>query len=254
MDRPSSAGGDPHGEEQLNADLVDPAAGSPGNASLSMFHHLVARTRFFDELTLEQLAAGTPQVVIVGAGYDGRALRFRTPGVRFFEVDLPETQHDKRERLSRLGVAANDITYIPLDLATGDVDAALAAAGHDAAASSLFTCEGLLLYLDVAVIERLFRALRRRVTHDATLALSVGLRDRVVVDPAAAARRAIRHYRLRRLGEPARTTLMRAEWRALLRKCGWEPDREVDPHAVTPDAPAGGASLMTAIPAARPES
>jgi len=34
--------------------------------------------------------------VILGAGYDDRALRFRSPGVRFFELDHPDTQADKR--------------------------------------------------------------------------------------------------------------------------------------------------------------
>src|SRR3954451_5426825 len=41
-------------------------------------------------------------VIVPRAGYDCRALRFRTPGVRFFEVDHPATRHDKRARLARL--------------------------------------------------------------------------------------------------------------------------------------------------------
>jgi hypothetical protein len=57
---------------------------------------------------------------------------------------------------------------------------------------------------------------------------------------------------LRRLGEPPRTTLMHEEWTALLRTCGWEPDREVDPHSIDPEVAEGGALLMTAVPAAVP--
>ena len=60
---------------------------------------LAARTRFFDERVLEAISDGIGQVVILGAGYDDRALRFRSPGVRFFELDHPATQADKARRL-----------------------------------------------------------------------------------------------------------------------------------------------------------
>lgn len=50
------------------------------------------------------------QIVIVGTGYDGRALRFSQPGVRFFEVDQPVTQQDKRRRIEALGVTSEEIT------------------------------------------------------------------------------------------------------------------------------------------------
>ena len=61
---------------------------------------LAARTRFFDEQVLAALDRGIRQVVIAGAGYDDRALRFRSPGVRYFELDHPATQADKRRLLA----------------------------------------------------------------------------------------------------------------------------------------------------------
>jgi len=41
-----------------------------------------------------------PPVVILGAGYDTRAARLPRAGVKFFEVDHPATQAEKRERLN----------------------------------------------------------------------------------------------------------------------------------------------------------
>ena len=45
------------------------------------------------------------QVVLVASGYDCRALRFRTPGVRFIELDHPDTQttaaHSRRDGCRR---------------------------------------------------------------------------------------------------------------------------------------------------------
>ena len=81
------------------------------------------------------------------------------------------------------------------------------AAGHDATRMSLFICEGLLVYLDLPVVERLFASLRSRVAGGATLAVSVSRRDRVVADPGSALRRVLLRRRLAWLNEPWRTSL-----------------------------------------------
>ena len=64
----------PHGASRhAHVDLGADPDDEPG----PLFHHLAARTRFFDEITLAAVENGTQQIVIVGAGYDCRALRFR---------------------------------------------------------------------------------------------------------------------------------------------------------------------------------
>ncbi len=67
---------------------------------------IAARTRFVDAEVTGAIEAGLRQVVTCGAGYDDRALRFRTSGVRFFELDHPATQADKARLLRALGEAA----------------------------------------------------------------------------------------------------------------------------------------------------
>jgi methyltransferase (TIGR00027 family) len=171
--------------------------------------------------------------------------------VTFFELDRAATQDDKRARLARLGVPCDDVRFVPIDLADGDVDASLGEAGHDRTRPSLFVCEGLLLYLDEPVIARLFDGLRSRATADSVLALSLGLRERNV-SPSAAMRRVRFRRRLERIGEPPRTRLGRDEWDALLGRTGWTIDRVVDPRGHAANAPAGGSRLVTAGVSARP--
>ena len=62
------------------------------------------------------LGHGTTQIVLLGAGDDGRALRFGGGAVRWFEVDRPATQADKRSRLRALDIATTGTTYLGLDL------------------------------------------------------------------------------------------------------------------------------------------
>src|ERR1035441_5888448 len=91
--------GDPAADDALAADV---AAGR--EAPLNRMHdYLAARTAFFDRIVVAAIGRGVRQIVVGAAGYDGRALRYAKPGVRWFEVDHPATQRDKLTRLERLG-------------------------------------------------------------------------------------------------------------------------------------------------------
>lgn len=83
--------GRPEDDQRLHADV---AAGiDAGETELT--DYLRARTRFIDQALVNALDGGSEQVLIVGAGYDGRAWRYARPGVRWFELDHPDTQADK---------------------------------------------------------------------------------------------------------------------------------------------------------------
>src|SRR5690349_20148543 len=125
-----------------------------------MSRYLGARTTFFDRVVGRALDGGMPQVVVAAAGYDGRALRYAKPGVRWYEIDHPDTQRDKRERLDRLGVDISHITFVPVDFTTDDIAGAMAKTTHDPKRPSLVLCEGVAVYLERAVLETLLRGLR----------------------------------------------------------------------------------------------
>src|SRR5262249_28815188 len=117
FDRPAAPTGDPDAELQLARSLLADWTREPRDRreGSGFVRFLEVRTRFFDEAVVRAIDAGTHQIVILGAGYDARALRFRTPGVRFFEVDHPATQRDKRDRLHETGASTDGITFVAAD-------------------------------------------------------------------------------------------------------------------------------------------
>ncbi len=93
------------------------------------------------------------QVVILGAGYDTRAARFPRAGVRYFEVDHPATQADKRAQLARLADYPTDAaTYIACDFEHQDPIERLAAGGCDLSEPAVVIWEGVVMYLTEAAI------------------------------------------------------------------------------------------------------
>lgn len=129
--------------------------------SLGRSRHLALRTRAIDEAVDAQMAAGTRQLVLVGAGLCARAYRLASlRDAIVYEVDHPSTQRYKQSRAERLAPLARAVHHVPSDFERDDLTARLAAAGHDARAPSVFICEGVTMYLSRAGVEQTLRGVR----------------------------------------------------------------------------------------------
>ncbi len=177
------------------------------------------RTAFIDGEVAGAIGRGVEQIVIMGAGYDGRAMRFGGGPTRWFEVDFPSTQADKRRRLDALALAPEHVAYVPLDLMVDDLDAALAAAGHDAGAASLFICEGLLPYLTLEASAAMLETLRARAPGGSVL-VATFLTAPEPRDLLLAWRRT-RDVLFRAIGEPRRNEFQPGDPEKLFVVTGW---------------------------------
>jgi methyltransferase (TIGR00027 family) len=210
FDRVAAGYGDPAADESLSRDVADGLTPSRDR----MHEYLGARTAFFDRVTVHAIDHGITQVVVGGAGYDGRAFRYARPGVRWFEVDHPATQADKRKRLARLGLDAAHIAFIPADFTTDPVAPPLRDAGLDPARRALFLFEGVAVYLDRPLIERVLAEFREVTRAGSTLAVSVS----TGANPGTRARF---EERVAGFGEPARSVLTAQDAAGLLAAAGW---------------------------------
>jgi len=116
-----------------------------------------ARQTFFDQI-VDRYLPDVTQFVILGAGFDTRALRLpRYERVRCFEVDTPQTQAVKREMLKKAGVEAGRVTFVAADFMKDDWLVNLVEAGFDMTQPALFIMEGVILYLDRVAVESTLR-------------------------------------------------------------------------------------------------
>ena len=140
--------------------LRHPMTRVPGLRSWIMY--MQVRTRVIDDALRTFVAGGGEQVVLLGAGYDCRALRLEElDDARVFEIDHPATQSHKRTVLERHGIDA-PVTYVTWDFESrplDDLPDELAAAGHDASAPTFTIWEGVTMYLSEAAIDASLRAI-----------------------------------------------------------------------------------------------
>jgi len=171
--------------------------------------YMQVRTRVIDDALRAFVARGGRQLVLLGAGYDTRALRLRElAGVRVFEIDHPATQGHKREVLDRIG-ARSPSTYLAWNFEARpmtELPGALTEIGHDPKAISFTIWEGVTMYLTEGAIDASLRAIRSWSAPGSELAMTYFARTRIT-EPSLATR--VISAVVARVGEP---------W-----KWGWDP-------------------------------
>jgi methyltransferase (TIGR00027 family) len=118
-------------------------------AARGMYEYVIARTKYIDSVFKEALTNGFDQILIFGAGFDTRALRFQnTVGTKIFELDVPITQEAKLRQYRKRGLRVPPgVTFIPIDFDRESLPIKLQETGFIKGKRTLFILEGLFMYL-----------------------------------------------------------------------------------------------------------
>lgn len=114
-----------------------------------------ARTRLIDDWTRAAVRNGAAQVVIMGAGFDCRALRLdelRLSSV--FELERREMLNLKSRFLA--DTSASHVRRVPIDFLNEQPEDCLVASGYSPTVKSLFILEGVTNYLDRSAVDSVF--------------------------------------------------------------------------------------------------
>jgi len=149
--------------------------------------YMIARTAYFDRLFVEALDSETPQIVLLGAGYDTRAYRFARSNrrTRIYELDVPTTQARKIEclRKARLDIP-DQVRFVPINFNQESLAETLAKAGCRSDLKTLFIWEGVTYYLEQEAVEATLEFISQvaqpgsAIAFDYTVSLSEGNKGR----------------------------------------------------------------------------
>jgi methyltransferase (TIGR00027 family) len=235
---------DPYGLAFSSARVAGLVNGHPGERAaaiarvpgLSTWIVLMqVRTRVIDDAVRAFVAGGGRQILVLGAGYDCRALRMpELADARVFEVDHPATQHHKLAVLERIGATtpartlAWDFETHPMD----DLADALAALGHDAGAATFAIWEGVTMYLTQGAIDATLQAIASWSAPGSTLAFDY-LPTTVHTGGSLGMR--IVQAMVHRLGEPFKFGWIPGELPGYLAARGFDLVRDVSIHDAARD-------------------
>lgn len=119
------------------------------------YPYVIARTKYFDEQFVRAIRGCVPQIVLLGSGYDTRAIRYQTQnqGSTVFELDTPALLRNKQAILKRNGIEIPDTLKLsPIVFGQDDLGAVLKQAGFSPALKTLFMWEGVSYYLTESAV------------------------------------------------------------------------------------------------------
>ena len=178
----------------------------------TMADMIALRTASIDGAVRAAIAGGATQLVILGAGYDGRAWRLpELAGVQVFEVDHPATQEAKRAHLTELPPSAAMVSFVSIDFERESLGTVLDRAGHDSASPTCWIWEGVVMYLTREAMRATLAGIAGRSAPGSTL----------IVNYHTAHRGFFARLMFRLIGEPQISAWTREEMAADLRAVGF---------------------------------
>lgn len=198
---------------------------APRLASAGLVDHLDLRTAAIDRELRDAVDAGACTLVLLGAGFDGRAYRLEClRDVDVFEVDHPDTSAAKRRRAAGLTARSRSLVHVEVDFDRTSVASALAEHGHDAAHPTVWIWEGVTPYLPADAIAATLEAIADRSAAGSRLLMTYAVPD--LVGRSAPVLEAVVRWGFASLGEPLRGAMEPHEARALLARRGFSTLRD----------------------------
>jgi len=184
--------------------------------------NVLSRARYTEDRLSVAVERGVAQYVLVGAGLDTFAFRRSDmrDRVEVFELDHPQSQAVKRERLAAAGIAdPPNLHFGAVDFERESIDAALGRLPFRPDRPALFAWLGVTMYLTRAAITGTWRAMGRVAASGSELVFDFAHPDALSDTAPPSVRKIL--ARVRALGEPVITGLDPAALGTELEATGW---------------------------------
>ena len=188
-----------------------------------VFLGLFIRARYAELAVEAAFQNGIRQYAIVGAGLDSFALRRNdlVPPLRVFEIDRPQMQDVKRERLRSAGIALpSGLEFVPADLERISVMDALADSSFDPESPVILSFLGVTYYLTPETLAESARSIAAGVAPGSRLVLDYMLDEASAWPEHRRMRDQLEEYVAKR-GEPMKSEYSLAAMSELLADAGF---------------------------------
>lgn len=136
------------------------------------YPYVIARAKYFDEQFIHALKEYVPQIVLLGSGYDTRAIRYQTQnqGSTVFELDTPALLKNKQAIFKQNGIDIPDrLKLCPIIFGKDDLATVLKQADFDLSLKTLFMWEGVNYYLPEPAVDETLSFIKENTPTGSTL-------------------------------------------------------------------------------------
>lgn len=219
---------------ELAATNPDPATALAWAVQLGSGPLTLGRSRYAEDSLEIAIREGVRQYVILGAGLDTFA--YRRPDLadrlQVFELDYPDTQAMKRERVARAGWKhPSNLHFLPVDFTKGSLSDALAHSPYDPAQLSFFSWLGVSFYLSREVVFDTLRSVASSAASGSTIVFDY-LDLKAFVPEKASKRMQQMQWMADRLGEPMKAGFDPSALTAELNHLELRLEENLDPAAI----------------------
>ncbi len=190
------------------------------------YEWIIARTLYLDNIMEDARKMNFEQIVILGAGYDSRFLRFgeKLNFIPFFELDSPSTQFRKIKILKEKGIMIpQNMHFIPIDFDRQELDSELMKGDFKKDKKDLFIWEGVTGYLTPEGIDNTLRSIHSISASGSRVALTYIMRNPSTTKNQKLKNREVRSKKWTgRMGEPLKFTLEKHEIKDFLHERGFK--------------------------------
>jgi methyltransferase (TIGR00027 family) len=128
-----------------------------------MYEYVIARTKYIDSIFKKAIQDEFDQILIFGAGFDSREIRFAdlNKKTKIFELDAAATQEAKIYQLKKRIKINSNLIFISIDFNKESLEEKLLSSGFNKNQKSLFILEGLTYYLSPQAIDDTFNVINK---------------------------------------------------------------------------------------------
>jgi methyltransferase (TIGR00027 family) len=196
------------------------------------YEYVTARTRHFDVIFKQALQENIPQIVILGAGYDTRSIRFKDliKQTQIFELDAPIIQEQKKQILYKSKISIPEqVTFIPINFNKEKLEDVLSKTGYNTALKTCFFWEGVTYYLQEESVKDTLSAIN--IYSGAGSTVSFDYFYRSAIDGSSGYYGANEIYReVLKSNEPFQFGLNKGEIKEFLSESGFDVVEHYDPE------------------------
>ena len=195
---------------------------APRLASGGLVDHLDLRTLAIDRELAIAVDRGASTLVLLGAGFDGRAYRLDClREVDVFEVDHPATSAAKRQRAAGLTARARSLFHVDVDFDRMSVADGLATHWHDLSRPTVWIWEGVTPYLPPDAIGTTLDAIAERSATGSRLLMTYAVPE--LLGRRSALLEAAVRQGFAALGEPLRGSMRPTDAGRMVEGRGFDP-------------------------------